>query len=173
MTITKIMYPGCVLGCLAIVSLAAASSAYAGIGSDESPGFNFNALSCVPTPGVNVTHASSEPFTFNALSCVPTPGVNVTHASSEPFTFDALSCVPTPGVRVAAAESSPAFMSRVPGDSTLDCVVNVLDLIYVRNALGKDVDSGENWRSDVNNDGKVNVLDLIAVRNRLGVRCKR
>jgi len=150
MTITKIIYFGRVLGCLAVVSLVAASSAYAGIGAAESPSFS-----------------------FNALSCVPTPGLNVTHASSDSFTFDALRCAPTPGVRVAAAESPPAFMSRVPGDSTLDCVVNVLDLIYVRNALGKDVDSGENWRSDVNNDGKVNVLDLIAVRNSLGQRCKR
>jgi len=127
MTITKILCSGRVLGCLAILSLAAASSAYAGIGSAESPAFSFNALGCVPTPGV----------------------------------------------RMAAAESSPAFMSRVPADSTLDCVVNVLDLIYVRNALGKDVESGENWRSDINNDGKVNVLDLIAVRNSLGQRCKR
>jgi hypothetical protein len=49
--------------------------------------------------------------------------------------------------------------------------VNILDLIFVRNRLGADVSSGDNWQGDVNQDGKVNILDLIYVRNRLGNQC--
>jgi len=58
------------------------------------------------------------------------------------------------------------------GDTNGDCRVNVLDLIFVRNRLGKHAGTGDNWRADVVGvDGKVNVLDLIAVRNELGAEC--
>jgi len=39
--------------------------------------------------------------------------------------------------------------------------------VYVRNHLGKSVTTGENWRADVNGDGRIDLLDLIAVRNKL------
>jgi len=38
--------------------------------------------------------------------------------------------------------------------------------------MGQGVDSGDNWKSDVNNDSKINILDLIAVRNKLNTRCQ-
>jgi len=57
------------------------------------------------------------------------------------------------------------------GDANADCVVNILDLIFVRNRLNQDVETGDNWMADVNSDGKINILDLIYVRNRLNTRC--
>jgi len=30
--------------------------------------------------------------------------------------------------------------------------------------------AGENWKADVNEDGRINVLDLIFARNKLGTR---
>jgi len=59
----------------------------------------------------------------------------------------------------------------VGGDANLDCDVNVLDLIFVRNRLNQDVGTGDNWQADVNSDGVINALDLIYVRNRLNGRC--
>jgi len=62
--------------------------------------------------------------------------------------------------------------TRLSGDVNLDCAVNVLDLIAIRNVLNKDVASGDNWKADVNADGKINILDLITVRNNLNKRCE-
>jgi hypothetical protein len=59
----------------------------------------------------------------------------------------------------------------IPGDANMDCKVNVLDLIFVRNRLNKSIESGQNWQANVNQDSKINVLDLIYVRNRLNTRC--
>ena len=47
------------------------------------------------------------------------------------------------------------------GDVNSDSVVNVLDLVAVANAFGKDT-------PDVNSDGVVNILDLVAVANQFG-----
>jgi len=57
------------------------------------------------------------------------------------------------------------------GDANGDCVVNILDLLWVRNRLNQNVDSGDNWKADVNCDGKVDILDLITVRNNLNAKC--
>jgi len=62
-------------------------------------------------------------------------------------------------------------MWPIPGDATLDCKVNILDLIFVRNRLNQDVATGDNWRADVNEDNKINILDLIFVRNKLNTQC--
>ncbi|HUS58329.1 MAG TPA: dockerin type I domain-containing protein [Planctomycetota bacterium] len=59
----------------------------------------------------------------------------------------------------------------VDGDANLDCRVNILDLIFVRNRLNQDPTSADNWQADVNTDGHINVLDLIFVRNRLNTIC--
>lgn len=59
----------------------------------------------------------------------------------------------------------------IVGDINLDCKVNILDLIAVRNKLGRDPASGDNALCDVNHDGKINILDLILVRNNLGKSC--
>jgi len=58
------------------------------------------------------------------------------------------------------------------GDLNLDCRVNILDLIPIRNRLGQSAVSSGNWPADVNEDGWINVLDLIFVRNRLGGSCR-
>ena len=59
----------------------------------------------------------------------------------------------------------------IPGDANMDCRVNILDLIFVRNRLNQNVNTGDNWQADVNEDGKINVLDLIFVRNWLNGAC--
>ena len=59
----------------------------------------------------------------------------------------------------------------LPADVTGDCIVNVLDLITVRNLLGQNPSTDGNGRADVNRDGVINVLDLITVRNNLGTHC--
>jgi len=57
----------------------------------------------------------------------------------------------------------------LPGDVNYDGKVNVLDLILVRNSLGRDpASSTEAGKADVNADGAVNVEDLLVVRGRLG-----
>ena len=60
----------------------------------------------------------------------------------------------------------------MPGDVNGDCVVNVLDLIFVRNHLTWRNSGGGMWKADVNGDGCVSILDLIFVRNRMGTACK-
>ena len=58
---------------------------------------------------------------------------------------------------------------HLPGDVNYDGRVNVLDLILVRNSLGRDPASSIQARkADVNADGAVNVQDLLIVRGRLG-----
>ncbi|HUW31961.1 MAG TPA: dockerin type I domain-containing protein, partial [Planctomycetota bacterium] len=60
----------------------------------------------------------------------------------------------------------------IPGDANSDCTVNILDLIYVRNALNQNPESGNNCMADINRDGRINILDLILIRGRLGARCQ-
>jgi len=64
-------------------------------------------------------------------------------------------------------------LCRIAGDATRDGVVNVLDMIFVRNHAGGDPgsDSGA-AKADVSNDNAVNVLDMILVRNHLGDTCE-
>ena len=59
----------------------------------------------------------------------------------------------------------------IEGDSNMDCRVNILDLIFIRNKLNLDVASGDNWKADVNKDTRINILDLIFVRNKLNTQC--
>ena len=58
----------------------------------------------------------------------------------------------------------------LPGDCNGDSLVDLLDLIFVRDVHREDPASGDNWRGDVNEDGVINVLDLLYVRNRLGTK---
>jgi len=60
----------------------------------------------------------------------------------------------------------------IPGDANMDCKVNILDLIFVRNRLNQSPATGDNFQADVNTDGKINILDLIFVRNRLNTSCE-
>jgi|GEM_PF-5460982 len=53
-------------------------------------------------------------------------------------------------------------------DANYDGKTNVLDMIYVRNRLGGDVETGDTWLADINRDGAINAADIIALRNHLG-----
>ena len=71
-------------------------------------------------------------------------------------------------------EFGPVFWPEtwpIEGDATLDCRVNILDLIFIRNRLNQSPSSGDNWQADVTGDGRINILDLIYVRNRLNNSC--
>ncbi|HUW34007.1 MAG TPA: dockerin type I domain-containing protein, partial [Planctomycetota bacterium] len=70
------------------------------------------------------------------------------------------------------ADTAVEAIYHMLGDANGDCVVNVLDLIFIRNRLGKPIESADNCRADVNVDGSVDVLDLISTRNKLGARCQ-
>ena len=59
----------------------------------------------------------------------------------------------------------------VEGDANMDCRVNILDLIFIRNKLNQDIGTGDNWKADVNGDTRINILDLILVRNKLNTSC--
>lgn len=52
------------------------------------------------------------------------------------------------------------------GDVAGDGLVNVLDLVSIRNNLQMPVDAGR-FRADVNMDGTINIFDLTVVRNNL------
>jgi len=59
----------------------------------------------------------------------------------------------------------------IEGDANMDCRVNILDLIFIRNKLNQAVGTGDNWKADVNEDTRINILDLIFVRNKLNTSC--
>ena len=59
----------------------------------------------------------------------------------------------------------------IPGDANFDCIINVIDMLVIRDKLNADVSSGDNWRADVNEDGAIDILDLIFVRNNLHDIC--
>ena len=54
------------------------------------------------------------------------------------------------------------------GDVNRDCLVNILDLIAIRNKLGAPATGDP---ADVTGDGKIDMLDLITARDHLGHRC--
>ena len=60
----------------------------------------------------------------------------------------------------------------IPCDMNDDCVVNILDMILIRNNLNKDPGSEGRWKYDPNEDGNINILDMLFVRNSLGDRCE-
>ena len=71
-------------------------------------------------------------------------------------------------------EGTPFFYPQtwpIEGDANLDCRVNILDLIFIRNRLNQDPATDDNWQADVNMDTRINILDLIYVRNRLNNAC--
>jgi len=63
------------------------------------------------------------------------------------------------------------YLPGLAGDANMDCSVNILDLIFIRNKLNADVATGDNWKADVNGDARINILDLIYVRNKLNTQC--
>ncbi|NQT21141.1 MAG: hypothetical protein HQ592_15645, partial [Planctomycetes bacterium] len=59
----------------------------------------------------------------------------------------------------------------IRGDADGNCIVNVLDMLTVRNAFLKNIYSADNWQADVNNDGTVDVLDMLEVHIALKDAC--
>jgi len=74
-------------------------------------------------------------------------------------------------VKQIGDEIAVVFGTPLDGDANMDCKVNILDLIFVRNRLNQSVETGDNWQANVNGDDKINILDLIYVRNRLNTTC--
>jgi len=95
--------------------------------------------------------------------------------SSHQVTFATAAGVNCKIILVNNEIASPAFYWPlawpIDGDSNMDCRVNILDLIFIRNKLNQDVATGDNWKADVNNDLRINILDLIYVRNKLNTSC--
>jgi len=60
----------------------------------------------------------------------------------------------------------------LPADATADNHVNLIDLVFVRNRIGRGLRDGDAWFADVNRDGAVDEKDLILVRNALGTTAK-
>jgi len=76
-----------------------------------------------------------------------------------------------PAVIIIAAlthAAAPGMELPYAADVNADGVVNILDLIHVRNHIGRTPGSACPYFCDANTDGRVNILDLIAVRNNLG-----
>jgi len=105
--------------------------------------------------------------TDNVMSPCIDAGSPAAECVNEPMPNGSIVNLGAYGNTVYASRSGPA----VRGDVTADCVVNVLDLITVRNLLGKDPYSDGNGCADLNHDGVINVLDLLVVRNNLGAAC--
>ena len=59
----------------------------------------------------------------------------------------------------------------VGGDANFDCIVNALDLLFIRNRLGRDVSLDDNWQADITTDGVIDVLDLLIMRALYGSTC--
>ena len=76
------------------------------------------------------------------------------------------------GNRDGCATVDMGAYEYLPGDVNYDGKVNVLDLILVRNSMGRDPASSPAARkADLNADGRVDVLDLLAARNALNTSC--
>jgi len=103
-------------------------------------------------------------------------GLNVlaVHGAEDGLAIDRILLTTDPFYEPAGA--GPAASARderlvpLPGDVNGDWVVNILDLIYVRNNLGADLSQAPT--ADANEDGRINVLDLIFVRNHLGLKAE-
>jgi len=74
-------------------------------------------------------------------------------------------------VKQIGDEIAIVFGTPLDGDANMDCKVNILDLIFVRNRLNQSIETGDNWQANVNGDDNINILDLIYVRNRLNTSC--
>ncbi|HUU68099.1 MAG TPA: dockerin type I domain-containing protein [Planctomycetota bacterium] len=70
-----------------------------------------------------------------------------------------------------SADRAATSVWALSGDIDGNCVVDLADLIAVRDRLLVDPGSPGYLDADLNGDGRVNVLDLILVRNLMGTRC--
>lgn len=112
--------------------------------------------------------AAGTPITIDLTE--PCVGILAIHGGEDGLAVDKIMLTSdpfyTPSGTGPAASQRAERPPPLPGDVNHDGVVSILDLIYVRNALGKSVSEAPD--ADANGDGKINVLDLIFVRNHLG-----
>ena len=123
------------------------------------------AVICAPALAAMVGVDCEVSAPFSVGPCRTITGVG----SGESPAFSLIPCSPDTGV--ARGVSEAVSICRPAAEVTGGCKVNVLDLIFVRNRLGEDPTSGENWKADVTGDRIINVLDLIYVRNHLQTTC--
>ncbi|NQT20746.1 MAG: right-handed parallel beta-helix repeat-containing protein, partial [Planctomycetes bacterium] len=74
------------------------------------------------------------------------------------------------GNRTARAVYTPTW--PITGDVNGDCVVNILDMLFVRNTFLRDIATADNWRADVNSDGTIDVIDMLIVRDSIKDECE-
>jgi len=140
---------------------------------------------------INVTDLASESFTIPSSNInidIPSLAIPAGSSIDIPVTIDIPSDIPlgtysgeitltattgsgTTDSIILPIEVTVCCSCGILGDVNEDCIVNILDLIFVRNRLNKNVRKADNRKADVNKDEKINILDLIAVRNSLGTRC--
>ena len=70
-------------------------------------------------------------------------------------------------IHFAAVSGKVTIRNRIPGDTTGDGKVNIMDLIRLRKHLAGDSVDINLSNADVTGDGKVNVMDLIRLRKYL------
>jgi len=96
------------------------------------------------------------------------PCINTGTTTGAPTTDICGTTRPTgPATEMGAYE----FPWPIPGDCNLDCRVNILDLIFIRNKLNQSISDGNNWQANALIDTRINILDLIFVRTRLNTHC--
>ncbi|NQT19554.1 MAG: hypothetical protein HQ592_07605, partial [Planctomycetes bacterium] len=88
----------------------------------------------------------------------PKGTTNVKNSADNPLPFDVIT-------------GSVNLGWPIRGDADGNCIVNVLDMLIVRNAFLKSIYSDDNWKADVNNDTTVDVMDMLEVRDALKNEC--
>ena len=111
--------------------------------------------------------------TYDFAATVPSGTYLIEIDANKSMLASATGNVPFETVFGTVTIDQPVPISRwgAPGDANGDCTVNILDMMFVRDRLNMDVNSGNNWQADVNEDGNINILDLIFVRDKLNTVC--
>jgi len=91
-------------------------------------------------------------------------GVNL-DGTAESYLLNALGDIPGVHAIGTSITISPF------GDANRDCKVDIQDALFIRARIYQNAASGDNWKADLNQDGRINILDLIMVRNNLGRNC--
>ena len=60
----------------------------------------------------------------------------------------------------------------IPADADMNCDVDLIDMVFVRERLRNDPATDDNWQADVNQDERINILNLLQVRNGLRATCE-
>ena len=96
----------------------------------------------------------------------PPPGMPVADAIQIPGVEPVYSYwPPVTGYRDGSVLPETLITWPVPAeDANYDLKVNILDMIFIRNRIGHDPASGDNWKADVISDGVIDILDMLLVR---------